>query len=159
MAVYRCPDCGGKVSERANACINCGCPIDVVKSKGELYDFANTTSSQETIIVQTPAPRPSYPPPPKSCYYKPEKEVVVVENGGNGCGTSGFVLAILGFLFVWIPLLGQILWFLGALLSFIGLFKSPRTLAVLGLVISYFWYMVFAAFAAGVMSFLDSILS
>lgn len=27
MALIKCPDCGEKVSDKASACIHCGCPI------------------------------------------------------------------------------------------------------------------------------------
>lgn len=27
MALIICPDCGGKVSDKAEACIHCGCPL------------------------------------------------------------------------------------------------------------------------------------
>ena len=28
MALIICPDCGGKVSDKAKACIHCGCPLE-----------------------------------------------------------------------------------------------------------------------------------
>lgn len=44
MALITCPDCGGKVSDKANACIHCGRPFKnickneyVKKSVDELY--------------------------------------------------------------------------------------------------------------------------
>lgn len=56
----------------------------------------------------------------------------------NGLGTAGFVLAILALVFCWVPVLDFILWLLGAIFSVIGLFKSPRGLAIAGTVISFF---------------------
>ncbi len=61
---------------------------------------------------------------------------VIVGAESNGLGTSGFVIALLGLILCWVPVLGQILWFLGLLLSFIGIFKAPRGMAIAGLVIS-----------------------
>lgn len=65
---------------------------------------------------------------------------VFVEGGrSNGMGVAGFVLALLSFLFSWIPLVNFvdiILWPLGFIFSFIGLFKSPRGLAITGLILS-----------------------
>ena len=54
----------------------------------------------------------------------------------NGLGTAGFVLALLALLGCWVPVLNWILWLLGFIFSFIGIFKSPRGLAIAGLCIS-----------------------
>lgn len=54
----------------------------------------------------------------------------------NGIGTAGFILALCGLVFCWVPILDWILWFLGFLFSFIGVFKKPRGLSIAGLVIS-----------------------
>lgn len=57
-------------------------------------------------------------------------------NPSNGAGTAGFVLALISLFLGWIPFLGWLLWFLGLILSFVGIFKKPRGLAIAGLVIS-----------------------
>lgn len=54
----------------------------------------------------------------------------------NGLGTAGFITSLLGLLLSWVPVLGWILWMVGALLSLIGVFKSPRGLAITGLILS-----------------------
>lgn len=54
----------------------------------------------------------------------------------NGLGTAGFITSLLGLLLSWIPILGWILWLVGVLLSLIGVFKSPRGLAITGLILS-----------------------
>jgi hypothetical protein len=54
----------------------------------------------------------------------------------NGIGTAGFVLALIGLFLGWIPILGWIVWLLGLIFSFIGVFKSPKGLSIAGLVIS-----------------------
>lgn len=59
-----------------------------------------------------------------------------VERKSNGMGTAGFILALLGLIFSWIPGLGWILWLLGLIFSLIGVFRTPRGLAIAGLVIS-----------------------
>jgi hypothetical protein len=59
-----------------------------------------------------------------------------VESKSNGIGIAGFVLALIALFLGWVPVLGWILWFLGLILSFIGVFKLPRGLAIAGLVIS-----------------------
>ena len=54
----------------------------------------------------------------------------------NGIGTAGFVLALLGLILCWVPVLDWILWLLGLIFSIIGVFRRPRGLAIAGLVIS-----------------------
>ena len=54
----------------------------------------------------------------------------------NGLGTAGFITSLLGLLLSWVPFLGWILWLVGALLSLIGVFKSPRGLAITGIILS-----------------------
>ena len=56
----------------------------------------------------------------------------------NGIGTAGFVLALISFLFSWMPGIGWVVWFLGALFSVIGCFKQPRGLAIAGAILSFF---------------------
>ena len=36
MALINCPECGKEVSNKAKSCPNCGCPIEVVNSTGEV---------------------------------------------------------------------------------------------------------------------------
>lgn len=54
----------------------------------------------------------------------------------NGIGTAGFVLAIIALLLSWVPVLGWILWALGLIFSFVGVFRQPKGLSIAGLVIS-----------------------
>ncbi|MGZ0016660.1 hypothetical protein [Yeosuana sp. AK3] len=74
------------------------------------------------------------------------------EKKSNGIGTAGFVLAIIALFLGWIPFLGWIIWILGLIFSFIGVFKTPRGLSIAGLVISFigiiFLIIVFGAIAA-----------
>lgn len=68
-------------------------------------------------------------------------------HNSNGMGTAGFILALLSLLLAWVPVLGWILWLLGVVFSLIGLFKSPRGLAIVGMVLSMIVlgaYMLFA---------------
>ena len=59
-----------------------------------------------------------------------------VEKKSNGIGTAGFVLALIAIFLGWVPVLGWILWLLGLIFSFVGVFKTPKGLAIAGLVIS-----------------------
>lgn len=63
--------------------------------------------------------------------------VVVHESRSNGLGTAGFVFAILSLLLCWVPVVDVVIWLLGALFSFFGLFKSPRGLAIVGFLLSF----------------------
>lgn len=68
-----------------------------------------------------------------------DKTTVIVnqmEKKSNGVGTAGFVLALCGIFFSWIPVFNWILWALGFIFSFVGIFRKPRGLAIAGLVIS-----------------------
>ena len=71
---------------------------------------------------------------------KPANQPVVTEQErpSNGIGTAGFVLSLIACVLNWIPVLDIVLWFLGLLFSFIGVFKKPRGLAIAGLIISLF---------------------
>jgi len=64
----------------------------------------------------------------------------------NGTGTAGFVLALIAAFLVWLPILNFILWLLGLILSFVGVFKKPRGLAIAGLVISLVWIILLVLF-------------
>lgn len=68
-----------------------------------------------------------------------DKTTVIVnqmEKKSNGVGTAGFVLALCGIFFSWIPGFNWILWALGFIFSFVGIFRKPRGLAIAGLAIS-----------------------
>lgn len=54
----------------------------------------------------------------------------------NVFGLVGMIVAIVALVFSMVPVLGWILWFFGELFSVIGLFKKPRTCAVIGFILS-----------------------
>ena len=80
------------------------------------------------------------------------------EKKSNGVGTAGFVLALIALFLGWIPVLGWIIWVLGLILSFAGIFKTPKGLAIAGLVISLIGIIllltVFGAILGGAAAFL-----
>lgn len=45
-----CPECGGKVSDKAKACPDCGCPIEEI-----LNQFKLSVYNPETMTGKTPA--------------------------------------------------------------------------------------------------------
>ena len=59
------------------------------------------------------------------------------EKKSNGIGTAGFVLSLIAIFLGWIPFLGWIIWLLGVIFSFIGVFKTPNGLSIAGLIISF----------------------
>ncbi len=63
--------------------------------------------------------------------------IIVTQKESNGIGTAGFVLALIALFLGWIPFLGWLLWILGLILSFVGIFKKPRGLAIAGIIISF----------------------
>ncbi|MBR4213650.1 MAG: hypothetical protein IKR82_06845 [Bacteroidales bacterium] len=71
----------------------------------------------------------------------PQTQTVIVEREAeqkNGLGLAGFILALIALFLDWLPIIGWILWLLGAIFSTIGLFKKPRGFAIAGFVISFF---------------------
>lgn len=55
----------------------------------------------------------------------------------NVIGLVGMIVAFVALVFSMVPVLGWILWFFGELFSVIGLFKKPRTCAVIGFILSF----------------------
>lgn len=72
---------------------------------------------------QQPAPQPWQP-------------YGVQQPRSNSMGIIGFIFALLSIFCGWIPIAGWIVWLVGAVFSFIGLFSRPRGLAIAGVVIS-----------------------
>ncbi|GAB1405536.1 hypothetical protein MASR1M74_27170 [Lentimicrobium sp.] len=76
----------------------------------------------------------------------------------NGIGTAGFVLALLAIFLGWVPILGWLIWLTGLILSFVGIFKEPKGLAIAGLVISLIGIIllltVFGALLGGAAAFM-----
>ena len=57
----------------------------------------------------------------------------------NGLGVAGFVVALVGFLLCLVPLIrivGAIVCAIGFILALIAVFKKPRTMAIIGLLLA-----------------------
>ena len=67
----------------------------------------------------------------------------------NSIGLAGFILAILSLFLGWVPFLGWISWLLGAVFSFIGVFKKPKGFAIIGLVISFIGVIILILLGVG----------
>ena len=92
---------------------------------------------QPQVIYQQIPPQVIYQQtPPQVIYQQMPPQTVNVVHQSNGCGVAGFIFSILSLFLSWIPILGWVIWFLGFLLSFIGIFFSPRGLAIAGLIIA-----------------------
>ncbi|WP_298887838.1 hypothetical protein [Porphyromonas vaginalis] len=61
----------------------------------------------------------------------------------NLLGTTGFALSLVALVVGWFPVVGWIVWVLGAIFSTIGIFRKPRSLAIAGACISFFWLIIF----------------
>jgi branched-subunit amino acid ABC-type transport system permease component len=60
----------------------------------------------------------------------------IIINPSNAAGTAGFVFALFALFVSAVPVFGWILWIPGLILSFVGVFNSPKGFAVTGLIIS-----------------------
>ena len=112
----QCDNCGAQMPDEANFCGNCGISLNKVRT--EPQDERPQTVAQQPVFRQHPT-------------------TVIVQQQSNGLGKSGFICALLGLFFGWVPGIGWILWILGTVLSFLGLFKAPRGMAFAGLIISF----------------------
>ena len=68
---------------------------------------------------------------------------VVPNQNKNSLGTAGFALSLVALVVGWFPVVGWIVWVLGAIFSTIGIFRKPRGLATAGACISFFWLILF----------------
>lgn len=81
-----------------------------------------------------------------------------VVHKSNGMGVTGFILAIINAVLFWIPfidLICIILWPLALIFSLIGVFRTPKGLAVAGLILAIlpiFFLIAGAGALAGIMS-------
>ena len=110
----RCPYCGEEVPETATKCMYCTAWLN-----------------EEQPQVQPPVTpvQPSVQPQATAAQPQPVSRK-------NGISTAGLVLSIIGLALCWLPGVNLILWFLGFLFSFIGIFKRPKGKAIAGLIIS-----------------------
>ena len=89
-----------------------------------------------------PGNRPSAPPygagfvrPEQPRYDEMRMHPLQQPQQGNGIGTAGFVLSIVGVCFGFVPFVGVVCWILAIVFSAIGLGRRPRGLAIAGFVI------------------------
>lgn len=143
----QCPYCGETIMFGAKKCKHCGEWLD--NSPKE------TTSSPSMIPPLLNKPRPQ--PINQNIKQPIIVNTSVVQPRSNGIGTAGFVFALLSILFSWAPGVNFIIWFLGLLFSFIGLFRRPRGLATVGFILSIIGIIIIIALIGAIGAFLSDI--
>lgn len=92
----------------------------------------------------------------KKTNQQPSQTVIVnnVNSNGNGnsMGVTGFVLALLGLVFCWAPVINWILWLLGLIFSLLGVFKPKKGLAIAGLAISFIGIIIMLCVIGAILS-------
>lgn len=143
-----CKYCGSEMQSGAAFCPSCGKPqASMPQQQGpqQSQQFYNQPMQQPTYTAG------AYQQPPQAAN---SSTTVIVQGGrSNGMGTAGFVFALLAFFVCWVPVVDIIVWFLGALFSFIGLFKAPRGLAIAGFIISFIGIIILVTFFGALIGF------
>lgn len=83
----------------------------------------------------------------------PTTQTIIIrqdESKTNGIGIAGFIISLIGLFVSWIPFFGWSIWLVGLVLSFIGLFRAPRGLAIAGLVISFICVIILILFVSAI---------
>ena len=92
MALIKCPECGKEISDKATACINCGCPVSAMKQeaagpKQTKPESVNYTDIFQEFFGKKPAAQVKTVP-----REMPDMKLlpgVVVQALGNFCGMAG----------------------------------------------------------------------
>ena len=100
---------------------------------------------------------PNYGNPNNGYYQAPQ---AMPTSQSNGLGIAGFVLGLLGLIFVWVPFLSWILLLIGLILSGVALtMKKAKGLAIAGLVLSVIGILLKIYFALVVGAAISSMLN
>lgn len=149
-----CPYCGEEILAGARKCKHCG-------------EWLEEDAKPEPRQVESVAPVRHYAQAPVTVMARPAEQKVsqpivinnTVTNRSNGIGTAGFVLALISAIFCWVPGVNWIIWFLGALFSFLGLFKRPRGIAVAGFILSIIDVIIIVAVIGAIVGVASSLFS
>jgi flagellar biosynthesis protein FliP len=128
MALRQCTECGQMISDKAASCPKCGA----------------------TAVAPAPTQIPEQQTPPYNNSAQGQTIIIHQQSQTNGVGVAGFVLALLSIFFFWAPVFDWILWVLGLILSAIGVRKTPRELAIAGLVLSLIDLLLLLFVVAGI---------
>jgi len=146
-----CSNCGTKVPEKANFCESCGNKTAIAEVQS---DSTQVKASNENVLPDNNVQSNSYKGNEKVVIASSEQtsqgQTVIInqQSKSNGIGTAGFVLALIGLFIGSVPFAGWLIWFLGFLFSFIGVFKTPRGLSIAGLIISLIGIILIIALGA-----------
>ena len=111
-------------------------PQGVVEAPVEAGETVLSSWSNPNPQPQQPYQQPQQPyQQPKQSFQQTPQQAAPRRR--NGIGTTGFIFTLLGLIFCWVPIVNLVFWFLGILFSFIGLFKRPKGLAIVGFILSF----------------------
>ena len=126
-----CPKCGAENENGVKFCGKCG---NSLSQDGRQADAAAATT-EENSSATLEASVESHSTPSGNTVTTINLQTPQVNK--NPLGVAGFVLALIGVFTSWVPVLGWIVWILGALFSIIGLFKKPKGMAIAGVVLTF----------------------
>ena len=143
-----CKYCGGEINANSAFCAHCGKPLASVPQQQNSSSVPQQTQQTGGQQISYAAAVPQQPAQAAVSNSTQNTSTTVIVQGGrsNGMGTAGFVFALLAFFVCWVPIVDFIVWFLGALFSFIGLFKAPRGLAIAGFILSFIGIIILLTF-------------
>lgn len=158
-----CPCCGEQIKIGAKKCRYCNewleePPIGYLASKEQTSSSGNSAHNKEQN--NTELDKPPKRQTTKKTTTTPQNQTITVQYKAperNGVGTAGFIFALLSMCFSWLPGVNWVVWFLGALFSFIGLFFRPRGLAIAGFLISIIDVIIILAVVGAAVGVLSSI--
>ncbi len=141
-----CPYCGEEILAGAKKCKHCG-------------EWLEEEPKPVTVKPEPQSPITVMARPTEQRFSQPIVINNTVSSRSNGIGTAGFVLALISAIFCWVPGVNWIIWFLGALFSFFGLFKRPRGIAVAGFILSIIDVIIIVAVIGAVVGVASSLFS
>jgi len=66
----------------------------------------------------------------------PQDIIIQQEGVYYGIGLAGFILSVAGLILCWIPILSWLLIISSFIMSVVGMFRKPKTMAVIGTILS-----------------------